>query len=135
METPPQAVIGEGWRFLFDFLLQILEQRRVEKVLNGDLQAIADLFDGVDLGILIVASHDVAQCGLGNSTYQGQAIDGNQILSTQIQYSLADGFTYGHDISPNFIRLTSFYKGYAKSANLIRLTIRPRCGIMQRKPY
>jgi hypothetical protein len=60
METPPQAVIGEGWRFLFDFLLQILEQRRVEKVLNGDLQAIADLFDGVDLGIFVAPPHDVA---------------------------------------------------------------------------
>ena len=68
METPPLTVIGEGWRFLFDFLLQILEQRRVEKVLNGDLQAIADLFDGVDLGIHALARHNIAQCGLCDPT-------------------------------------------------------------------
>ena len=52
----PPKTFGNG---LFDFLFQVIEDGRVEKILDGDLQTVADFFDGVDLGILIFLQHNV----------------------------------------------------------------------------
>jgi hypothetical protein len=56
---------------LFDFLLQVVEDGRVEKVLDGDLQAVADFFDGGDGGGVISAGDDVVQGRLGQTANVG----------------------------------------------------------------
>jgi hypothetical protein len=63
LESPKN--FGNG---LFNFLLQVVEDGRVEKILDGDLQAVADFFDGVDLGILVFPENKITQCGLRNAT-------------------------------------------------------------------
>jgi hypothetical protein len=68
LKKSPFGIPKKLWEKLFDFLLQVVEDGRVEKVLDGDLQAVADFFDGVDLGILVFPENKITQCGLRNAT-------------------------------------------------------------------
>ena len=98
-------------------LIQIFEQRRVKEILDGDLQTIAYLFDGVDLSVQVSARHNVAQGRLGDTTNIGQAVDRDQSLSAEFQYTQTDGFTNYHSVSPNLIELTPFYIEHVKRVN------------------
>ena len=54
--------------FLNDFLLQIGKQRRIKKFTDGDLQSVADLFQGGNGGALVATACNIGKGGLGNAT-------------------------------------------------------------------
>lgn len=72
---------GAGGLFiLLEFLIQIPEQVRIKELLDGNSQAITELFDGGNGGAPVAATDDVVHGGLGDTTHGAQLIDGNIFL-------------------------------------------------------
>jgi hypothetical protein len=79
-----------------DFLLQSPEQFRLEELLDGDVQPIADFLDGGYRGAVVPPADDVVEGGLGNATHAAQFVDGDVPFLAQLQYALSHSFTDGH---------------------------------------
>ena len=76
--------------FLLDLLLQFPEQIGMEKVLNGNAQAITELFDGGNGGAVVPPADDIVHSGLGDAAHTAQTVDGNIPFPTQFQNPLFD---------------------------------------------
>ena len=75
----------------FDLLFKVLEDRRVEEVPQGDVQSVAELFDGGHGGGVVAPADDVVDRGLGHAADGGQPVDGDPPLPAQVQDPLPDG--------------------------------------------
>lgn len=53
-----------------------------KEVLNGDLQAITNLFDGGNRGSMIPSRYDIVEGRLGDAAHIRQLIDGDAALLT-----------------------------------------------------
>lgn len=62
---------------LFQLLVQIAEEVGAEEGLNGDVKAVAQLFDGGNCGAAIAAADDIVHRGLGDAAQRAQFVDGN----------------------------------------------------------
>nr|WP_304263368.1 hypothetical protein [Phascolarctobacterium succinatutens] len=81
---------------MLNFLLQIPEQLRVEKVLNRDSQNITKFLDCGYSGAAVSYADNVVYCGLGHAAHAAELVDGNITLIAQLQDALLDGFTDVH---------------------------------------
>jgi hypothetical protein len=79
-----------------DFLFQPSKQFRLEELLDGDVQPIADFLDGGYRGAVVPPADDVVEGGLGDTAHAAQLIDGDVTLLAQFQYALFDSFADGH---------------------------------------
>ena len=66
----------------------------MEKFLNGDTQAVTQLFDGGDGRAVIAPANDIVHGGLGHAAPGTQSIDGNILFLTQLHDSLPDSFAF-----------------------------------------
>ena len=77
-----------GGSFLLNFLFQIPEQFRIEKVLNCDSQTIAEFLDCRNCCAAVPTADDVVYCGLGHTAHATELVDGNIALAAQLLYLL-----------------------------------------------
>ena len=54
----------------------------MEKLLNGDTQAVTQLFDGRDGGAAVAPADDVIDGGLRDTAHVAQLVDGDVLLLT-----------------------------------------------------
>lgn len=66
-----------------NFLLQIPEQLRVEKVLNRDSKTITKFLDFGYSGAAVSYADNVVYCGLGHAAHAAELVDGNITLIAQ----------------------------------------------------
>ena len=83
-------------RCLFDFLFQTTEQLGIKELLNGNAQSVAQLFDGRNCRAVIATADNVIDRRLGDTTHAAQLIDGDIVLTAQLQNPFFDGFSYVH---------------------------------------
>ena len=91
---------------LFYFPVKIAETFCFKEFLNGDFQAIADLFDGGNGGAVVSPAYYIVQCGLGYSADVRQAVYSNLFLLTQFLYAEPGCLTDVHF----YLSLNLFYK-------------------------
>ena len=84
------------WVLLLNFLFQIPEQLRVEKVLNRDSQTIAELLDRRYSGTAVSSADDIVYRGLSHAAHAAELVDGNITLIAQLQDTFLDGFANVH---------------------------------------
>ena len=82
--------------FLLNFLFQIPEQFRIEKVLDRDSQTIAEFLDCRNCCAAVSPADDVVYCGLGHTAHATELVDGNIALAAQLQDALLNSFTDVH---------------------------------------
>ena len=83
-------------KLLFDFLFRAVKQRIVEELAHGNLQPVADLFDGDDTGILaFLIEHTVDGRGR-HTTDIRQRVDRDIPLVAQIDDALCYRFFRRH---------------------------------------
>ena len=82
--------------FLLNFLFQIPEQFRIEKILNRDSQTIAEFLDCRNCCAAVPTADDVVYCGLGHTAHATELVDGNIVLAAQLQNALLNSFTDVH---------------------------------------
>ena len=70
---------------LLDFLFQTVEKRGGEEFAEGDLQTVAEHFDGQQFGILAFTVEDIFNAGRGKSAYGSQFIDRHVPLLAKLQ--------------------------------------------------
>ena len=85
--------VQAGFFILLEFLIQIPEQVRIKELLDGNSQAITELFNGGNGGAPIAATDDVVHGGLGDTAHGAQFVDRNVLLPAQLQNPLFDSFT------------------------------------------
>ena len=95
-------------RCLFDLLLQISKELGVEEILDGDSQAVAQLFDGGYRCAVVPAADDIVKRGLGDPAHGAQFIDGNVPLTAQFQDALLDCLTDIHRYHLTFCKMIPF---------------------------
>ena len=54
----------------------MIEERIVEEIFDGDVQPVAELFDGGNGGTVIAPTDNVVDRGLGNAAFQTHGVDG-----------------------------------------------------------
>ena len=72
--------VQAGFFILLEFLVQIPEQVRIKELLDGNSEAITELFDGGNGGAPIAATDDVVDRGLSDTTHGAQLVDGDIFL-------------------------------------------------------
>jgi len=72
------------------------EQFRVEEVLNGDSQSVAQFFNGRDRGAVVPSADDIVHRGLGNTAHIAEFVDGYVLLTAQLQYAFLYCFADVH---------------------------------------
>lgn len=89
---------------LLDFLFEIPKQIRVEKLLYGDIHAIAKFFDGGNCSTVIAPADDIIDRGLCDSTHIAQLIDGYIPLAAQLQNAFLDCLSniHGYHLDPTY---------------------------------
>ena len=78
---PVHTRVQAGFFILLEFLVQIPEQIGIKELLDGNSQAITELFDGGNGGAPIAATNNVVDRGLGDTAHGAQLVDGNILLS------------------------------------------------------
>ena len=85
-----------GGLFLLNFLFQIPEQLRIEKVLDCDSQTISEFLDCRNCCAAVPTADDVVYCGLGHTAHATELVDGNIALAAQFQNALFNSFADVH---------------------------------------
>ena len=62
---------AEAGSVLFDLLFKVVEEGRVEEVLDGDFKSVTDFFDGGDGGRVISTGDDIIQGWLSQTADVG----------------------------------------------------------------
>ena len=92
------------WHSLsFYFLFQSIELWGSEKLSQGDLESITELFDGDSSGVFAFAVQDAFDGGLGDGRDGTELVGGDTPLSAQIQYSFGNCFPCIHVPFPRMI--------------------------------
>ena len=81
---------------LLDLLFQISEQLRIEEVLNGDFQTIAEFLDRGNGGAAVASTNDIVHRGLGYAAHATEFIDRNVTLIIEFQDAFLDGLADVH---------------------------------------
>lgn len=79
-----------------NFLFQIPEQFKIEKVLNRDSQTIAEFLDCRNCRTAVSTADDVICCGLGHTAHDTELVDENIALVSQFQDALLNSFNNVH---------------------------------------
>ena len=67
-----------------DLLLQIVEDGRVEKLTQGDVQTVAELLDGGYGDAVVPPADNIVEGGLGHAAESRQPVDGDLPLGTEL---------------------------------------------------
>ena len=81
---------------LFDFLLSAVKQRIVKELAHGDLQPVADLFDGYNAGVLALLVEHTVDGRRRHAADIRQRVDGDVPLVAQIDDALCYRFFRRH---------------------------------------
>lgn len=77
MQSKMEYTLSDGAtrNSLSDFLLQIPEQRRIEEILYGDTQPIAEFLDRGDRGTVVSAANNIVDSGLRNPAHAAELVN------------------------------------------------------------
>lgn len=92
-----------------NLLLQIAEQFVFKEFCNGDVQTVAQFFDGGDGGAVIPSAGDIVDGGLRNTAERSQLIDGDAMDAAKLQYAEFYCGSYRHFIYPDLNELIQEY--------------------------
>ena len=73
-----------------DFLFKFAEERRVKELRQGDIRAVAELFDGGNGRIFAAGIDNVVDRRLRDATDDAKLVDGDIPLGAKLQYTLFD---------------------------------------------
>ena len=87
---------SHGYSLSFYFLFQCIEFWGTEELAEGDLEAVAELFECDSTGFFTFAVQDAFDGGLGDCGDGAELIGSASLLVTQISYSVGDCFSGVH---------------------------------------
>ena len=107
---------------LFYFLLQFSEDLRVEKIDDGNIQTVAQLFYCGNGGAVISPAGDIVYCRLSDAAESAQLVHCDAPVAAKLQYSVSYRIPNCHIDHPNLNELRQdypFHTGKITSFELI----------------